>query len=388
MSFEPQKIAMTAPLTAARGPTLRDRWVALRNRLLSKPGFQRWAARFPLTRFIARSQAASVFDLCAGFVYSQVLAAMVRLSLLELLRQGPQELEVLASVVGLPRAGARRLLDAAVALGLVERASAGRYALGLKGALLAGNPGALKMVEHHALLYRDLEDPVALLRGDRPDTLLRRFWAYRDGDGGGVEGYSRLMADSISLLADDVLEAFPLGRFTRLLDVGGGEGAFLERVASAAPHLGLSLFDLPAVAARAKTHLASVGLWSRVTVYGGDALLGPLPLGADVVSFVRVIHDHDDAAALTLLEAARAALLPGGAVMIAEPLARTAHAEAMGDAYFGFYLLAMGQGRPRTAAELTALLTRAGFIDVEVRQTRRPLLAGLVVAHTPEKRQA
>jgi demethylspheroidene O-methyltransferase len=52
----------------------------------------------------------------------------------------------------------------------------------------------------------------------------------------------------------------------------------------------------------------------------------------------------------------------------------------MGDAYFGFYLLAMGQGRPRTAERLRALLLEAGFARVQTRDTRRPLLCRLMLA--------
>ena len=106
----------------------------------------------------------------------------------------------------------------------------------------------------------------------------------------------------------------------------------------------------------------------------------PLPQGADLVSLVRVVHDHDDPEALQLLRAVRRALPSGGVLLLAEPMAGTRGAEAMGDAYFGFYLLAMGQGRPRTATELRALLTQAGFTRVEVRPTRRPMFAQLLVA--------
>lgn len=61
---------------------LPDRILAWRDRLVSRPAFQRFAARFPLTRSIAERQSRAVFDLCAGFVYSQVLAAVVELDLL------------------------------------------------------------------------------------------------------------------------------------------------------------------------------------------------------------------------------------------------------------------------------------------------------------------
>ena len=59
--------------------TLGDRWFGVRDFLLSSRRFQRFAAAFPLTRPIARRRAAALFDLCAGFVYSQVLVACVRL---------------------------------------------------------------------------------------------------------------------------------------------------------------------------------------------------------------------------------------------------------------------------------------------------------------------
>jgi demethylspheroidene O-methyltransferase len=55
----------------------------------------------------------------------------------------------------------------------------------------------------------------------------------------------------------------------------------------------------------------------------------------------------------------------------------------MGDAYFGLYLFAMGRGRPRTRAELGALLTAAGFTAIEQRNTRIPLQTSLLIARKP-----
>ncbi len=81
---------------------LADRWFALRNRLLSSPAFQRWAIRFPLTRPIANNRAAALFDLTAGFVYSQVLAACVRLNLFAILADGPLSVAVLADRLSIP----------------------------------------------------------------------------------------------------------------------------------------------------------------------------------------------------------------------------------------------------------------------------------------------
>jgi demethylspheroidene O-methyltransferase len=102
------------------------------------------------------------------------------------------------------------------------------------------------------------------------------------------------------------------------------------------------------------------------------------------VTFVRVLHDHDDAAVLAMLRHARAALPPNGTLLIAEPMSGTPGAEPIGDAYFGFYFLAMGQGRSRTPAELTALLTQSGFGRVRLVKTRIPMLARVLLAFPNE----
>jgi demethylspheroidene O-methyltransferase len=367
-----------------RVTSISDRWFELRNRLLSSPRFQRWAARSVFGRFIARRRAKALFDLCAGFVYSQVLQAVVQLGLLDALRGGPQTVADLAPRLSLPPDAAQRLVDAAASLKLVERRGEGRYGLGIHGAAFIGNPAVTAMVEHHALVYRDLADPVALLRGEQPQTELNRFWSYADRGAPsterGVAAYSRLMAASLSLIARDILDAYPQRRHRWLLDVGGGDGAFLEAAASETPHLALSLFDLPPVARRAEERFERVGLSSRIHVVGGDVLREPLPKGADLVSLIRVIHDHDDPQALHILKSIRRILPPGGVLLVAEPMAGTRGVEPVGDAYFGFYLLAMGQGRARTEEALRKLLLEAGFDRVRAKRTRQPMMTRLLVA--------
>jgi len=96
-----------------------------------------------------------------------------------------------------------------------------------------------------------------------------------------------------------------------------------------------------------------------------------------------VLHDHDDDDAVAILRAIRRALAPGGTLLVAEPMSGTPGCEPIGDAYFGFYLLAMGQGRPRTHDEVAGLLARAGFREIEARRTRRPMLAQLVKCRVP-----
>jgi demethylspheroidene O-methyltransferase len=362
-------------------PSITDRWKAFRDRLLAAPAFQHWAVRFPLTRPVANRRAKALFDICTGFVHSQVLAACVQLRLFELLQNGPLPPADIAERLNLPPEAALKLLHAAAALQLLEPRRA-LFGLGPLGAATLGNPGVAAMVEHHALLYADLRDPVALLLGQQPDTALGKLWPYAAGgqtEANDVADYSRLMAASQPLVAADIIAAYNFRRHKCLLDLGGGDGTFLTQVAAAAPKLSLKLLDLPAVADRARARFAEQGLSSRAEAHGGNFKTGPLPAGADIISLVRVVHDHDDAEAQTILNNARNALPKGGTLLIAEPMAETPGAESVG-AYFIFYLLAMGSGRPRSPATLTQMLKTAGFQHIDLLPTRRPMLVRVLRA--------
>jgi len=221
------------------------------NRLVARPGFQRWASTFPLTRGRARRDGAALFDVVQGFVKSQVLMALVELDVFRRLRAGPQTAEQMGRALDIPADRMQVLLQAGAALGLLKRRRGGRYGLARQGAALMGVPGLEAMIRHHRAFYRDLEDPVALLRGPER-TELSEFWPYVFGARGDVapdvaRTYSDLMAQSQQLVAQDTLRAIDLKCVTRLLDIGGGTGAFLEAVGAANPGLDMVLFDLPQV---------------------------------------------------------------------------------------------------------------------------------------------
>ena len=356
---------------------MRDWWVNWRNALLSSAVFQRRATRFWMSRPVARRHARRLFDLVAGFAYSQTLFACVQIDLFDLLQRGPATVAEIAAAAALSLSAAERLMGAAEAIALVERLRDGRITLGAAGAALVGNPGVVAMVRHHVHLYNDLADPLALLRRGGGGGALDQFWAYaRTSEPDAVAAYSALMAASHRPVAEEVLDAYDLSKHRRLLDIGGGEGVFLEHARRRAPALGLGLFDLPAVVERARDRLGPTA-----TLFGGDFLAEAIPSGFDCISLIRVLHDHDDAAALTLLKAIAAAMRPGGRLLIGEPMAGRAGTEPVAATYFGLYLLAMGSGRARTPVEIGALLTAAGFHRWKVLPTAMPLTASVIVAN-------
>ncbi len=348
-----------------------------RDRLLADVSFQRWSAKFFLTRPIARREARALFDICAGFVYSQVLTACVELDLFTRVASGPVRVEALALFCEIPEPAMRMLTEAAASLRLLKIRN-GAVRLGALGAALRGNPGIAAMVAHHRLFYADIADPVALLRG-QTNPELAKFWPYQ-GQSGASAAYSALMAATQPMIANEILQAYDVSKHRVVLDIGGGDGSFLRHLAVKAPSAHLQLFDLPEVAEQARARFAQTGLTPRTTIFSGNFSSDPLPEGADLITLVRVLHDHDDAKALNLLRAIRSGFTPGAKLLIAEPFAGTKGAEPIGAAYFGFYLHAMRSGRPRSFAEIEALLTQAGFNHVQRIPTSQPMLTGLLTA--------
>lgn len=353
------------------------------NRLVASRGFQTWAARFPLTRGIVRHEGEALFDLVAGFCHAQVLLALVELQVPDLLTAGALDLDALARRVAVPPDRMAILVKAGVALGLL-RLRRGQVGLTRRGATLTGVPGLAGLIRHHRVLYRDLENPVAFFRGET-ETELAAFWPYVFGAGAGADPqasatYSQLMADSQALVAEDTLDAVSLAGIGRLMDVGGGTGAFLAAAGRAWPDLRMVLFDLPAVAPGARARFDQAGMSTRLDIVTGSFRDDALPFGADAVSLVRVLYDHADPTVAMLLRAVHAALPKGGRLIVSEPMTGGEHPEKAGDAYFALYCLAMRTGRARSAAEIAAHLNAAGFGSIRAPRPRRPFVTTVLEA--------
>ncbi|MEO1273866.1 MAG: methyltransferase [Pseudomonadota bacterium] len=351
-----------------------------RDARLADPAFQAWATRFPLTRPLSNARGQALFDLVAGFTYTQTLLACVQADLFERLRDGPKDFGTLGAETGLGPEALERLVDAAAALDLLDF-KGGEVALGPLGAALLGAPGVVEMVRHHPLFYRDLEDPLALISGANRDTELKRYWSYVGGRvGAEAAEYSRLMSATQTMVAAETLavEAFANARV--LMDVGAGNGTFLSAALTRQPRLSGVAFDLPEVARGAARALERFG--DRVETIGGSFKDG-LPTGADAISLVRVLYDHDRPVVQNLLRAAYEALPPGGTILISEPMKGARKPSRSGDTYFALYTAAMTSGTPRRPQEHMRLLTEAGFASVRLRPARQAFITRVVTARKP-----
>jgi len=332
-------------------------------------------------KHVARSEGAALFDIVQGFVQSQALLALVELRVLHRLAEGPLVLPALAGPAGVPVERMAVLCRAGAGLGLMA-CRRGVWRLTVRGAAFLTVPGLEAMVRHHPVLYRDLADPVAFFRGETQPELAG-FWPYVFGAGGAADPelaarYSALMADSQGLVAADTLQMVDFGGVTRLMDVGGGTGAFLAAVGAAHPKLEMVLFDLPAVVPGAESRFAAAGMRGRVQIVPGSFRDDLLPRGADAISLIRVLYDHADSTVALLLRSVWESLPEGGRVVVSEPMTGGDRPDPATDVYFSVYTLAMQTGRARSGAEIQRMLVEAGFSDVQIKPGFRSFVTSVV----------
>jgi hypothetical protein len=177
-----------------------------------------------------------------------------------------------------------------------------------------------------------------------------------------------------------IRDAYDFAGTARLVDVGGGQGALLAALLRAHPALHGMLFDRPEVIAQAAADLTSGPLAARCRLVAGD-FFHALPAGADVYLLKSVLHNWDDAQCGVILERCRAAIAPGGRLLVVERVIPVGTLPAEGK-LFDINMLVMQGGRERTELEYARLFSAAGFQLRRVVPTAAPvsIIEGLALS--------
>lgn len=166
-----------------------------------------------------------------------------------------------------------------------------------------------------------------------------------------------------------LLPSYDWSAFDVVVDVAGGNGAFIAALLAEFPSLRGVLFDQPHVVASATTVLAGAGVAGRCAVVGGD-FLEAVPAGGDAYVIKRAFYDLDDDGAVALLRAVRAVIRPGGRLLIIEPVVEPGDDFDWGKLY-DMLLLTMRGGGSRSRPQLEELLTATGFALERIVRTKR-----------------
>ena len=310
-----------------------------------------------------------------------VLAAAAELDIFGSLSSAPLPAADLARSLQCDQRAVTILLDALVALRLIEK-SDGNYALptSLNAFLTSdGTQSVLAMAQHQAQCLRNWAQLAQVVKTGRPATCIPGV----RGRDGAQEAFIGAMHNVSAPNADQVIQAVQPLRFQHLLDIGGASGTWTIAFLHACPSAQATLFDLPHVIPMAQRRLASAGLDKRVQLVAGNFMTDALPSGADLAWVSAIIHQNSRAQNRVLFARVLAALVPGGRIAIRDILMEEDRTRPVAGALFAINMLVATEGGGTfTFAELREDMEAAGFAEVTPMRQDEAMNA-IVVAKKP-----
>lgn len=117
-------------------------------------------------------------------------------------------------------------------------------------------------------------------------------------------------------IAPKVVDKLNLSKVTRVLDVGGGSGAYAMAFVKARSNINAAVFDLPNVIPITQQYIEQEGLTNEIKTIVGDYTKDPLGNGYDLIFISSIIHINSNEVNMKLLKKCSEALNPGGQVVI------------------------------------------------------------------------
>jgi hypothetical protein len=294
-----------------------------------------------------------------GYQVTQAIHVAATLGIADLLRDGPRDSEALAAQTAAHAPSLHRVLRALASVGVLHEEDDGRFALTAIGDCLrsdapepVGGWAAYVGSSSHWQTWGNL------LHGVRTGENAFRsvhgvdVWDYRAQHPQESAIFDGAMTAIMLRANGHVLAAYDFGQYARVVDVGGGRGAFLGAILEANPGMRGVLFDQPHV-------VEGADLGERCEVVAGS-FFEAMPEGADAYLLKAILHDWEDEDAMRILRRCRTAVPDHGAVLVVERELGAANENA--DAKFSDLNMMLGPGgRERTREEFATLLAAGGF---------------------------
>jgi (2Fe-2S) ferredoxin/ubiquinone/menaquinone biosynthesis C-methylase UbiE len=299
-----------------------------------------------------------------GFQESRAILTALELDLFTAIGSGATAAQA-AATAGTEARATEMLLHALASLDLVRKEGAVFHNSPVAARFLAaGSPDSARMAMlHTAGLWHRWSGLTECVRTGTAAPNERSLKS--------TEAFIAAMHNNARQRAAQLAQAAAAGA-NRMLDVGGGSGAYAIAFAQANAKLRVEVFDQPAVLAIAKRHIREAGLEERVATRVGDLRTDEFGGGYDLVLISAICHMLGVEENRNLLARAYRALVEGGRVVIQDFLLRADKTGPRAGALFSLNMLVNTQGGASySEEEYTGWLREAGFGEV-----RRVALAG------------
>ncbi|MFB6720197.1 methyltransferase [Kribbella sp. NPDC056345] len=308
-------------------------------------------------------------QLIFGFMPAYVVRATAQLGVVDAFGGVPRPTEEVAAELGLPVDSTRRLLRALTALGLFAEHEDDHFEVLPEADLLGrDHPASVQAIVAmftDPLMTRGWEELATAVRNGRTtfdDIFGQPFFDQLAEEPVKSALFNASMSAATRGVAAAAPSAYDFGRFTSVLDIGGGDGTLLTAILQAHPDLRGAVLDSAEGAAQAPARYADAGLTDRASVVVGD-FFSAIPDGYDLHLVKSIIHDWSDDRCEEILRHSRASIPADGRLLIVEPILPD---RAQPGLTPGLYLSDLNMlvnvgGRERTRADFESLLKRAGY---------------------------
>jgi acetylserotonin N-methyltransferase len=317
-----------------------------------------------------------VIDLMDSFRRSKAMFAAVSLGIFDLLGEGPMTALEVSERLETNLSATLRLLETCAALKLLENRS-GLFSNTPEAEVYLRRDSARSLAgyilySNQALYYcwGNLEDAVreGTPRWQQtfgtPGPIFDHFFSTPEKRRTFTMGMHGLGLST----SPSVVRAFDLSGFHTLADLGGATGHLVIEACETYPQLNGIVFDMEGVIAIAEEFIDASPARDRLSTQAGDFFSGQLP-SADLYALGRILHDWGEDKIRLLLRRIYRALPAGGALLVAEKLLFEDRSGPLGAHLQSLSMLVVTEGRERSLSEYTALLSEAGFVEIEGRRT-------------------
>jgi hypothetical protein len=285
------------------------------------------------------------------------------------LAHGALSAQDLASKIGAHTDALARLLQALVAFGVLKREGEEQFGLTPTGEFLRTDmAGSLRSTVRFIVgpwAWRAFEQLDHSVRTGEPafDHVWGmsnfEYWA-RNPDVSKI--HDEAMTGLTATETARVLSAYDFSRFRTIVDIGGGNGAFLAALLSQQLKATGILGELPHVVSLAPGVLQQAGVADRCELVGCD-FFETVPSGGDAYILKHIIHNWDDQRARAVLRNCHRSMGAAAQLLIIDPvLSQQPIPEGAIGYLMDMTMLAVTPGgRERTQDEFQKLLESAGF---------------------------
>lgn len=316
----------------------------------------------------------ALFRMATSFWLSQGIYVAAKLGIADHLQDGPRSCASLASITGCDPAALFRLLRALSDFGLFETVGEDAFAITTAAEPLRSEvPGSLReiVITIGEIHYRACGNLLHSIQTGSPafkEVFGCALFAYLQGNDASAEAFHGGMTNLASLLSHAVLMNYDFSPFSSIVDVGGGEGTLLRRILDLYSDTTGIVVDLPqSVELVRQQATADV---SQCSFVAGDFFVS-LPPGADLYMLCQVLHDWDDARAISILSNCRRAMSIDGRLLLIEMIVPDNGAASFSK-LLDLNMLVMTGGRERTKDEFSRLLDAAGLRISRIIPTMAP----------------